>query len=116
VNANKDDVVEDRKLGVEPICRVLHVTPSTYYAARGCVPSVRALNDVMLSPQLSDLWENNLQVYGVRKLWKVARRAGTYIGRDQTARLIKTLESAVLCGRIRRKRPNQTRQQRGIRT
>ena len=91
MNANKDGVVEGRKLGVELICRVLQVAPSTYYAARGRARSARALNDVMLSPQLRDLWENNFQVYGVRKLWKAARRAGIDIGRDQTARLMKRL-------------------------
>ena len=81
--------MEGRKLGVELICRVLQVAPSTYYAARGRVPSARALNDVMLSPQLFALWKNNFKVYGVRKLWKAARRAGINIGRDQTARLMK---------------------------
>jgi len=84
VNANKDDIVEGRKLGAWLICRVLQVAPSTYYAARGRVPSARVLNDVVQSPQLCDLWENNFQVYGVRKLWKAARRAGINIGRDQT--------------------------------
>jgi transposase InsO family protein len=88
VNANKDDIVEGRKLGVELICRVLQVAPSTYYAARGRVPSVRALNDAVILPQLCDLWKNNFQVYGVRKFWKAARRAGIDIGRDQTARLM----------------------------
>jgi hypothetical protein len=68
VNANKDDVVAGRKLGVELICRVLLVSPSTYCAARGSVPSARALNDVVLSPQLFDLWKNNSQVFRVRKL------------------------------------------------
>jgi transposase InsO family protein len=106
VNANKDDVVEGRKLGVELICRVLQVAPSTYYAARGRVPSARVLNDVVLSPQLCDLWENNFQVYGVRKLWKAARRAGIDIGRDQTARLMKTLG---MRGVLRSKRVKTTR-------
>jgi transposase InsO family protein len=106
VNANKDDIVEGRKLGVELICRVLQVAPSTYYAARGRVPSARALNDVMLSPQLCDLWENNFQVYGVRKLWKAARRAGINIGRDQTARLMKNLG---MRGVLRSKRVKTTR-------
>ncbi len=91
MNANKDDIVEGRKLGAWLICRVLQVAPSTYYAARGRVPSARVLNDVVLSPQLCDLWENNFQVYGVRKLWKAARRAGIDIGRDQTARLMRRL-------------------------
>ena len=91
MNANKDDIVEGRKLGVELICRVLQVAPSTYYAARGRVPCARALNDVVLSSQLCDLWKSNFQVYGVRKLWKAARRAGIDIGRDQTARLMRRL-------------------------
>ncbi len=36
-------------------------------------------------PQLVEIWEANYRVYGVRKLWKAARRAGITIGRDQTA-------------------------------
>jgi len=83
--------VEGRKLGVELICRVLQVAPSTYYAAMGRVPCVRALNDAVILPQLCDLWEGNFQVYGVRKLWKAARRAGIDIGRDQTERLMRRL-------------------------
>jgi len=106
VNANKDGVVEGRKPGVELICRVLQVAPSTYYAARGRVPCVRALNDAAILPQLCDLWENNLEVYGVRKLWKAAHRAGIYIGRDQTARLMKRLG---MRGVLRSKRVKTTR-------
>ena len=106
MNANKDDVVEGRKLGVELICRVLQVAPSTYYAARGRVPCARVLNDVMLSPQLCDLWKNNFEVYGVRKLWRAARRAGINIGRDQTARLMKNLG---MRGVLRSKRVKTTR-------
>jgi hypothetical protein len=74
--------VEGQKLGAWSIFRVLQVAPTTYYAARGHVPSARALNDVMVSPQLCDLWESNFQVYGVRKLWKAARRSGLDIGWD----------------------------------
>ena len=91
VDANKDDVVEGRKLGVELICRVLQVAPSTYYAARGRAPSARTLSDAVLSGELYCLWETNRKVYGVRKLWKAARRAGIQIGRDQTARLMRSL-------------------------
>ena len=61
---------------------------------------------MMLSPQLCDLWENNFQVYGVRKLWKAARRAGINIGRDQTARLMKNLG---MRGVLRSKRVKTTR-------
>jgi putative transposase len=37
---------------------------------------------------LEQLWEDNYRVYGARKLWKAARRAGHDIGRDQVARLM----------------------------
>jgi len=67
------------------------VAPSTYYAARDRAPSARTLNDVVLSGELYSLWENNRKVYGVRKLWKAARRSGMGIGRDQTARLMRSL-------------------------
>jgi len=81
--------VAGKRLGVEPICRVLQVAPSTYYAAKTRPPSARALRDAELIPQLVELWEANYSVYGVRKLWKAARRAGIDIGRDQTARLMR---------------------------
>ncbi len=73
IQSNKDDVVEGRKLGVELICRVLQVAPSTYYAARDRAPSARTLSDAVLSGELYSLWEANRKVYGVRKLWKTAR-------------------------------------------
>ena len=78
-------MVEGRRLGVEPICRILQVAPSTYYAARDRTPSGRARRDAELMPRLVELWKANYEVYGSRKLWKAARRAGIEIGRDQTA-------------------------------
>ncbi|GAA2521587.1 hypothetical protein GCM10010407_09210 [Rarobacter incanus] len=41
---------------------------------------------------LLKIWEDNYCVYGVRKLWKAAQRAGINIGRDQVARLMKVLK------------------------
>jgi putative transposase len=82
IDANRDE------LGVEPICRDLQVAPSTYYAAK-CRPlSARAIRDAMLIPILVTLWKHNFKVYGVRKLWRAARRAGHDVGRDQVARLM----------------------------
>jgi putative transposase len=77
------------ELGVEPICRQLQVAPSTFYAARRRRPSARAVRDAMLIPILIGLWQANRSVYGVRKLWRAARRAGHDLGRDQVARLMK---------------------------
>ena len=75
--------------GVEPICKQLQVAQSTYYAARSRPPSLRAQRDSCLIPILVALWTANFKVYGVRKLWKAAQRAGHDVGRDQVARLMK---------------------------
>ncbi len=85
-------IEEHRKeFGVEPICRVLQVAPSTYYAARSRLPSARQLRDAVLMPILLAIWTANFEVYGVRKMWKAMVRAGHDIGRDQTARLMAQL-------------------------
>lgn len=106
IDANKDDVVEGSRLGVEPICEVLQVASSTYYAARDRVPSARAQRDAELVPRLVKLWKANYEVYGSRKLWKAARRSGIEIGRDQTARLMRR---AGIQGAQRTKRVRTTR-------
>ena len=95
-------MVEGRPLGVEPICSVLQMAPSTYYAARDRVPSARSISDAVLVPELVKLWEDNYRVYGVRKLWKAARRAGIDIGRDQTGRLMRAagIEGATRSRRV----------------
>jgi putative transposase len=80
------------RFGVEPICKVLEIAPSTYYSAKSRPLSARAIRDAVLGPILLGLWVANYRVYGVRKLWKAARRAGHDIGRDQVARLMRTLD------------------------
>lgn len=52
------------------------------------------------------IWKDNYQVYGARKLWKAAQRAGIEIGRDQTARLMRR---AQIQGVLRSKRVRTTR-------
>jgi putative transposase len=106
IDQNKDDVVDGRRLGVEPICSVLQVAASSYYAARSRPLSARERRDGELTPQLVGLWKDNYQVYGARKLWKTARRAGIDIGRDQTARLMRR---AGIQGVLRTKRVRTTR-------
>lgn len=82
------------EFGVEPICRVLQVAPSTFYAAkrREVAPSARAIRDAVMTQVLMVLWVANRKVYGAHKLWKAARRAGHDIGRDQVARLMRELD------------------------
>ncbi len=59
------------EFGVEPICRMLGIAPSTYYAvkAREATPSERAVRDEELAARIREVHEKNLGVYGVRKVW-----------------------------------------------
>ena len=84
------------------------MAPSSYYAAKTRAPSARALRDEELIPRLVELWEMNYRVYGVRKLWKAARRARIVIGRDQTARLMRVagIEGARRSKRVKTTRPD----------
>jgi putative transposase len=107
--------VEGRKLGVESICATLskagvQVAPSTYYATKSREPSARAVRDAELRPVLRSLWEDNYRVYGARKLWKAAKRAGHDVGRDQVARLMRTegIEGVRRTKRVRTTRPDPT--------
>jgi putative transposase len=77
--------------GVEPICAVLPIASSTYYDNKKRPPSARAVRDAVMMPILLALFQANYKVYGVRKLWVAAKRAGHDIGRDQVGRLMKQL-------------------------
>ena len=82
------------------------MAPSSYYAAKVRPASARAVSDAVLTPALVALWEANYRVYGARKLWKAARRAGHDVGRDQVSRLMRT---AGIQGARRSKRVITTR-------
>ena len=86
------DTHRDR-FGVEPICAVLsehglQIAPSTYYARRQTPVTAAELEQAYLVNALVTLHAANWGVYGVRKLWHAARRAGLDVGRDQVARLM----------------------------
>jgi transposase InsO family protein len=80
--------------GVEPICRVLPIAPSTYHAhaAKRVDPgklSTRARRDVALQVEIRRVWEANFQVYGVRKVWRQLQREAIAAPRCQVVRLMK---------------------------
>jgi putative transposase len=79
------------RFGVEPICRVLAVAPSTYYAARGRPPSARAVRDAELAEDIARIHVADYGVYGSRKVWHQLRRDGIAVGRDRVARLMRAL-------------------------
>ena len=79
--------------GVEPICKVLPIAPSTYYrhAARVADPerrSARAKRDEALCGQIRRVWDDNFQVYGVRKVWRALHRDGEQAARCTVERLM----------------------------
>jgi hypothetical protein len=72
--------------GVEPICALLPIAPSTYYEAKrrqkdpNRLPE-RSRRDEMLRCRIRRVWDENLQVYGARKVWRQLLREGTQVAR-----------------------------------
>ena len=89
-----DDHREDH--GVEPICRVLPIAPSTYHlnAAKRVDPaklSLRAKRDLALKPEMARVFADNFGVYGVRKVWRQMQREGFDVARCTVARLMRSM-------------------------
>lgn len=83
-------------LGVEPICRLLPIAPSTYYefvAKRMDVDrlSARERNDIAMKVEIRRVFNENFQVYGVRKVWRQLQREGFDIARCTVARLMRMM-------------------------
>ena len=82
--------------GVEPICRVLPIAPSTYHerVAQRRDPSrlsARAQRDQMLTPEIVRVFAENFSVYGVRKVWRQMQREGFDVARCTVQRLMREL-------------------------
>ena len=82
--------------GVEPICRVLPIAPSSYHervAQRRdpCRRSSRSKRDEVLKPEIMRVFAENFGVYGVRKVWRQMQREGFDIARCSVARLMRDL-------------------------
>jgi putative transposase len=82
--------------GVEPICKVLQIAPSGYrrHAAHQRNPALRcarAQRDDGLMPQIEQVWQVNMQVYGADKVWQQLNREGVRVARCTVERLMKRL-------------------------
>jgi putative transposase len=82
--------------GVEPICRMLPIAPSTYYLHKVWEVhpdrrSERAKRDEELRREIQRIWDENHQVYGVRKMWRQMNREGISVGRCRVARLMREM-------------------------
>ena len=94
--------------GVEPICRVLPIAPSTYHehVARRADPTKappRVQRDAELRPEIRRVWEENFRVYGVRKVWRQLGREGIEAARCTVARLMREMDlKGAVRGKVRR--------------
>lgn len=82
--------------GIEPMCRVLRIAPSTWHAhaRRKADPdrrSTREKEDERLSEEIVRVHKKNFGVYGARKVWLQLNREGFKVGRDRVARLMARL-------------------------
>jgi transposase InsO family protein len=82
--------------GVEPICKVLPIAPSTYreHAARRADPGrapARERRDAGLRDDIRRVFEANFEVYGVRKIWRQLRREGIGVARCTVSRLMRQM-------------------------
>ena len=80
--------------GVEPICKVLQIAPSGYrrHAAQQRNPELRcarAKRDETLLPQIHQVWQANMQVYGADKVWHQLKRQGVAVARCTVERLMR---------------------------
>jgi putative transposase len=93
------------RFGVEPICKVLRVAPSTYYAAKKRLPCPRARRDAELRSEIGRVFVDNYGVYGARKVWHQLNREGISVARCTVERLMR---QAGLAGRVRGRRRRTT--------
>ena len=70
---------------------MLGIAPSTYHAAKKRPPSTRAVRDAELKPQILQVWEQNLSVYGADKVWDQLNKDGVRVARCTVERLMREL-------------------------
>ncbi|MCB4858980.1 MULTISPECIES: IS3 family transposase [Sphingobium] len=82
--------------GVEPICRVLPIAPSTYHERLAkrrdpALQSARVRRDEELKPEVLRVFAENFGVYGARKIWRQMKREGFDVARCTVQRLMRNL-------------------------
>ena len=82
--------------GVEPICAVLPIAPSTYFLRKAqqedaTTRSPRARRDEERRTAIQRVWDENDQVYGPRKVWRQLRREGVRVARCTVERLMRAM-------------------------
>lgn len=84
------DAFRDR-FGVEPICRVVQLAPSTYWSAKRRPASARRLRDEILRVEIRRVFDENFGVYGAPKIWAQLNREGIRVARCTVERLMRDM-------------------------
>jgi transposase InsO family protein len=84
------------RFGVEPICAVLPIAPSTYFRVRAqqedeTKRSARAKRDDEWRVDIQRVCDENFGVYGPRKVWRQLRREGHNVARCTVERLMRDM-------------------------
>lgn len=112
------DSVAEEHGGVQPVLAALEgtsaeIASSTYYAHKSRPPSARSVRDEQLTKRIRKVHEENMEVYGARKVWHEMNRhvrdpldRPTPVARCTVERLMR---AAGLRGVLRDKHPRTTR-------
>ena len=93
------DFIQSNKAlyGVEAICKILPISPSTYYRQLDLTEnpekrSKRDLHDQHYADQIKRIWQESAGRYGIRKVWKQLKQEGYSVARSTVSRLMQQLE------------------------
>ena len=101
IDAHREDY------GVEPICAVLPIAPSTYYEAKArerdvTRRSARTQRDATLMPAIRRVWDATRRRYGAKKVWKELLREGVRVARcGPVGRRVRAGSHSLTAGRAR---------------
>ena len=89
IDEHKDLRSGTLRWGIESIAKIIGIAPSTYHAAKKRLPSARAVRDAELRPQILQVYEENLAVYGADKIWDQLNKDEVRVARCTVERLMR---------------------------
>ncbi len=89
--AHRDRRTDGLRWGFESICRVLQISPSTVRSAIARPVCARKIHDAVLKAWIKKIFDDNYQVYGIRKIRAVLAREGIFVAKNRVGRLMREL-------------------------
>ena len=91
IATHRDRRTAGLRWGFEPICRVLEISPATVRSAIARPTCARRVADEVLKVRIRTIWDENYQVYGIRKIRAMLGREGQRVSKNRVARLMREL-------------------------